>query len=122
MVDGRAAGQPLYRGQPTVEPTYQPSPAEWPPKRDAVADRKGGGFWAKLAPAVAFAGVLATALTGYMAYRSNLQLTHLRGDLERLQAENLQLMRVMDVVRSDQLRLVALGGTESAPDSRGRVL
>lgn len=122
MVDGRAAGQPLYRGQPTVEPTYQPSPAEWPPKREVVAGKKGGGFWAKLAPAIAFAGVLSAALTGFMAYRSNLQLAHMRADLERLQAENLQLMRVMDVVRSDRLRLVALDGTESAPGSRGSVL
>jgi anti-sigma-K factor RskA len=122
MVDGRAAGQPLYRGQPTVEPTYQPSPAEWPPKRDVAAERKGGGFAARLAPALAFAGVLATAITGSMAWRSNVQLTHLRADLERLQAENLQLSRVMDVVGSDRLRLIALGGTEASPDSRGRVL
>jgi anti-sigma-K factor RskA len=121
MVDGTAAGQPLYRGQPTVEPTYQPSPAAWPPKREVVTDRKPS-FWGRLAPAIALAGVLASALTGFMAWRANVQLTHLRADLERLQAENLQLARIMDVVASDRLRLVALGGTEAAPGSQGRVL
>jgi len=66
--------------------------------------------------------VLASALLGYMTYRSNAQLALLRNDLERLQAENQALARVMEVVQSDRLRLIALGGTAEAPQSSGRVL
>jgi anti-sigma-K factor RskA len=121
MADGARAGQPLYRNQPTVEPTYEPAPAPWPPRREVVSEKRPS-FWSRLAPAVAFAGILATALSGYMAYRSNVQLTHKRADLERLQAENQALVRVMDVVQSDRLRLIALGGTDASPGSRGRVL
>jgi anti-sigma-K factor RskA len=121
MSDGARAGQPLYPNQPTVAPTYEPAPAPWPPRREVLIE-KGLSFWSRLAPAVAFAGILATALSGYLAYRSNVQLTHMRADLERLQAENQALARVMDVVQSDRLRLVALGGTESSPKSQGRVL
>ncbi len=121
MSAGAVAGQPLYRGQPTVAPTYEPAPAVWPPRREIVTEKKPS-FWGRLAPALAFAGILASALTGFMAYRSNVQLAHLRADLERLQAENQALARVMDVVQSDRLRLIALGGTENAPGSSGRVL
>ena len=121
MADGARAGQPLYRNQPTVTPTYEPAPAPWPPRHEIVTEKRPT-FWSRLAPAVAFAGILATALTGFMAYRSNVQLARMRSDLERLQAENQALARVMDVVQSDRLRLVALGGTESAPGSQGRVL
>jgi anti-sigma-K factor RskA len=116
------AGQPLYRGQPTVAPTYEPAPAAWPPRGPVVVSERKPSFWQRLAPAVAFAGILATALSGFMAYRSNLQIRHMRSDLERLQAENQALARVMDVVQSDRLRLIALGGTEHAPQSSGRVL
>ena len=121
MIDGPAAGQGLYRGQPTATPTYEPSPAPWPPRREIVAEKKPS-LWGRLAPALAFAGVLASALTGFMAYRANTQLALLRTDLERLQAENQALTRVMEVVQSDRLRLIALGGTADAPQSSGRVL
>ncbi len=122
MIDGGAkAGQPLYHGQPTATPTYEPAPAPWPPRRDIAAEKKPS-FWGRLAPALAFAGLLATALSGWMAYRATQQVAHLRADLERLTAENQALSRVMDVVQSDQLRLVALGGTPESPQSAGRIL
>ena len=121
MSDGVTPGLPLYRNQPTVAPTYEPAPAAWPPQREIVTERKPS-LWGRLAPALAFAGILASALAGFMAYRSNTQLTLLKADLERLQAENQALSRVMEVVESDRLRLIALGGTEHAPASSGRVL
>jgi anti-sigma-K factor RskA len=121
MVDGPPVGQPLYKGQPTTTPTYEPAPAPWPPRREVVPEKKPS-FWGRLAPALAFAGVLASAILGTMTYRSNVQLAHLRADLERLQAENQALARVMEVVQSDRLRLIALGGTADAPQSSGRVL
>ena len=122
MIDGGTkAGQPIYRGQPSTTPTYEPSPAPWPPRREIVPERKPS-FWGRLAPALAFAGLLATALSGFLAWRANQQVAHLRADLERLTAENQALARVMDVVQSDRLRLVALGGTDESPQSSGRVL
>ena len=115
------AGQPIYRGQPTVAPTYEPSPAAWPPRAPAPPEAKLP-WWAKLAPAVAFAGVLASAVSGTMAFRAQSQLALVRADLERVQAENQSLSRVMDVVRSSNLRVIALGGQPAAPASQGRVL
>ena len=46
----------------------------------------------------------------------------MRADLERVQAENQDLARVMDVVNAPRLRLIALGGQPASPTSEGRVL
>ena len=46
----------------------------------------------------------------------------MRADLERVQAENQSLARVMDVVEAAKLRVIALGGQEASPGSQGRVL
>lgn len=116
-----AAGQALYKGQPTVEPTYEPSPAPWPPKRE-VAATAAPPWWVRIAPAFALAGLAAAIVAGGFAYRLQGQLALVRADLERVQAENQALARVMSVVASEQLRVVALGGLEAAPGSQGRVL
>lgn len=115
------AGQPLYRGQPTATPTYEPSPAEWPPRVPVVAVRSIP-WWVRVGPPLAFAATLATVLVGAWAYRLDRQLTLVRGDLERVQSENQALARILDVVQSDRLRVVALGGLEGAPQAHGRVL
>jgi anti-sigma-K factor RskA len=115
------AGQPLYRGQPTATPTYEPSPAAWPARTSAPA-APSISWWMRLAPALAFAGVLAAGLLGSWAYRLDRQLALVRGDLERVQAENQALARIMDVVQSDRLRVVALAGQGDARAARGRVL
>jgi anti-sigma-K factor RskA len=114
------------RPGPAVEmpkATYSPSP--WPPPDRAAAPpapAKGPGFWGRLAPALAFAGVLAAALTGVYAYQLRQQLTLVRSDLERVTAENQELARVMDVVGSPRLRVIALGGQAGSPASEGHVL
>lgn len=116
-----AAGQALYRGQPTVEPTYEPSPAPWPPRRE-IAAAAAPPWWMRIAPAFALAGLAGAIGAGVFAYRLQGQLALVRADLERVQAENQGIARVMDVVAAPQLRVVALGGLEAAPGSQGRVL
>jgi len=76
----------------------------------------------RLAPPLAIAAVIAAALAGTWAYRLDGRLALVRGDLERVQAENQALARILDVVQSDPLRVVALAGLEAAPAARGRVL
>ncbi len=115
-------GTPWRPGVPEIKPTYEPSPAPWPPRKvEAVAPPKPG-IWQRLAPALAFAGVLAAALSGAYAYRLQGQLALVRADLERVTLENQELARVMDVVHSPKLRVVALGGLKPAPGSEARVL
>jgi hypothetical protein len=87
-----------------------------------TAPEKGPGFWGRLAPALAFAGILAAALSGVYAYQLRQQLTLVRSDLERVTAENQELARVMDIVGSPRLRVIALGGQAPAPASAGHVL
>lgn len=106
---------------PTAPPADAPAWGSRPPK-PAAPDPVRRSWWARMAPAVAFAALLATALAGAMAWRLKGQLALVREDLERVQAENQALARVMDVVRSPRLDLVALGGQEAAPESQGRVL
>jgi hypothetical protein len=104
-------------------PTYSPGP--WPPPDRVAASApapKRGGWLGGLAPALAFAGVLVGALSGVYALKLRSQLALVRADLERVQAENQELARVMDVVGSPRLRLVALGGQPASPKSEGRVL
>ncbi len=104
------------------KPTYSPNP--WPPARPDVtsAAPKGPGFWGRLAPALAFAGVLAAALSGTYAYKLRQQLAFVRADLERVQAENQEFARVMDVVGAPRLKVIALGGQPTSPTSQGHVL
>lgn len=99
-------GQALYPGQSTASPTYAP-PSPW---------------WMRLAPPLAIAALIAAALAGTWAYRLDRRLAFVRGDLERVQAENQALARILDVVQSDPLRVVALAGLEAAPAARGRIL
>jgi hypothetical protein len=66
--------------------------------------------------------VLAASLTGVYSYKLREQLTLVRADLERVTAENQELARVMDVVGSPRLRVIALGGQTPSPASEGRVL
>jgi hypothetical protein len=121
----RVAPSPTPRPDgPAVKPTYSPGP--WPPPDRAaaaapVAPRKGGWFGG-LAPALAFAGMLVGVLGGFYALKLRSQLALVRADLERVQAENQELVRVMDVVGSPGLRMVALGGQNVAPKAEGRVL
>lgn len=115
-------GAPLRPGQPAIEPTYAPSPAPWPPRRDVVVESRKKGFFERLMPALAFAGVAAAALSMGYAYQTQQQMALVRADLERVTAENLQLTRVLQVVGSPRLQIVALGGQKPAPKSRGRVL
>ncbi len=115
------AGQPLYSGQPTATPTYEPSPVEWPPRAAAVA-MPSIPWWVRVGPPLAFAATLAAVVVGAWAWRVDLQLTIVRGDLERVQAENEALARILDVVQSDRLRVVVLGGLAGAPRALGRVL
>jgi anti-sigma-K factor RskA len=120
-----AAPAPVRPGPAVEMPKATYSPAPWPPPERAApapAPAKGPGFWGRLAPALAFAGVLAAALTGVYAYKLRQQLTLVRSDLERVQAENQELARVMDVVGSPRLRVIALGGQKPAPASEGHVL
>ena len=127
----RAAQAPTIAAPAAVRPgpavdmpqaTYSPDP--WPPQRPAVtpAEPKGPGFWGRVAPALAVAGVLAAALTGVYAYQLRQQLTLVRADLERVQAENQEFARVLDVVGSPRLRVIALGGQAPSPASEGHVL
>ena len=104
------------------KPTYTPGP--WPPVRPVTAPAapKGPGFWGRLVPALAFAGVLAAALSSTYAYKLREQLAFVRADLERVQAENHELARVMDVVGSPRIRVIALGGQPTSPTSQGHVL
>jgi len=103
-------------------PSYSPGP--WPPPdRGAAAPApKRGGFFGGLAPALAFAGVLVGVLSGVYALKMRSQLALVRADLERVQAENQELARVMDIVGSPRLRVVALGGQAGSPGAEGRVL
>ena len=103
--------------------TYSPAP--WPPpdlSAPTSPEPKGPGFWGRLAPALAVVGVLAAALLGVYAYQLRRQLTLVRSDLERVTAESQEFARVMDVVGSPRLRVIALGGQTAAPKSEGRVL
>jgi anti-sigma-K factor RskA len=121
--DGAAKpGAPLRPGQPAIEPTYQPTPAPWPPKREVVVESRRPGFFERLMPAFAFAGLVAAVVAGGWAYKTQQQLVLVRADLERVTAENQQLSRVLQVVGSPRLQVVALGGQKPAPQSRGRVL
>jgi anti-sigma-K factor RskA len=118
-----APGTPTRQGVPAIEPTYAPSPAPWPPRPAVVvAPERRPGFFERLMPALAFAGVLAAALSGGWAWKTQQQLALVRADLERVSAENLQLSRVLQVVESPRLQVVALGGQQPAPQSKGRVL
>jgi anti-sigma-K factor RskA len=105
---------------PEIAPTYEPAP--WPPPKPPVAPPKPPGIFSRLAPALAFAGILAAALTGAYAFKLRQQLAYVRADLERVQAENQALARVMDVVNSPKLRIVALGGQAPSPTSQAHVL
>jgi hypothetical protein len=88
---------PSPRGRPA--PSYSPGP--WPAgSRAPPPAPKRGGFLGGLAPALAFAGVLVGALSGVYALKLRSQLALVRRDLERVQAENQELARVMDVVDS----------------------
>jgi len=103
-------------------PSYSPGP--WPPPDRAgapVAPHRGG-FLGGLAPALAFAGLLVGALSGVYALKLRSQLALVRGDLERVQAVNQELARILDVVDSPRLRMVALGGQAGTPGAAGRVL
>ena len=116
-----APARPAAPARPDASPpTYSPGP--WPPERAAAPAPKKGGFFSGLAPALAFASVLVAALSGFYALKLRQQLTLVRADLERVQAENQELARVMDVVGSPHLRLVALGGQAGATNADGRVL
>jgi hypothetical protein len=117
------APAPSARPADGPHPTYSPGP--WPPDRPgaaAPAPPKSRGFLGGLAPALAFAGVLLSLLSGAYALQLRQQLAFVKADLERVQAENQELARVMDVVGSPRLRVIALGGQASSPKSEGRVL
>ena len=102
-------------------PTYSPGP--WPPAdHGALAQSKRGGWLSGLAPALAFAGILVGVLSGVYALKLRSQLALVRSDLERVQAENQELARIMDIVGSPRLRVVALGGQAGSPGAEGRVL
>jgi len=108
--------------RPPLQPTYAPGP--WPPPR-ADSGRpvaRPPQWWERLAPGLAFAAILATVLTGVYASKLKQELALVRADLERVQAENQELARVMDVVNAPRLRLIALGGQAASPRSEGRVL
>lgn len=107
-----------------VRPTIPVSAPAAAPARPAAAPSapKGPGFWGRLVPALAFAGVLAAALSGTYAYKLREQLAFVRADLERVTAENHELARVMDVVGSPRIRVIALGGQPTSPTSQGHVL
>ena len=105
---------------PTIQPTYEPAP--WPPPSAPAAAPKPPGFFSRLAPALAFAGILAAGLTGAYAYKLRQQLAYVRADLERVQSENQALARIMDVVNSPKLRIIALGGQAPSPTSQAHVL
>jgi len=121
-----AAPTPVRPGPAVEMPKATYSPGPWPaPEHPVVmptAPQEGPGFWGRLAPALAFAGVLAAALTGLYAYQLRQQLNLVRSDLERVTAENQEIARVMDVVGSPRLRVIALGGQTASPKSEGRVL
>ena len=111
------------RSVPAQAPTYSPGP--WPPPGGAATpsvEPTRGGFLGGLAPALAFAGILVGAVSGVYTLELRSQLALVRADLERVQAENQELARVMDVVGSPRLRLVALGGQAASPNAEGRVL
>jgi hypothetical protein len=105
-----------------LRPTYEPGP--WPPPRPEAPPppSRGRGFFGGLAPALAFAGILISVVTGTYAYKLREQLAFVKADLERVQAENQELARVMDVVGSPRLRVIALGGQPASPTSQGHVL
>ena len=104
-------------------PNYSPGPWPQPDRAGASAPAaKRGGFLGGLAPALAFAGVLVAVLSGVHALKLRSQLALVRADLERVQAENQELARIMDIVGSPRLRVVALGGQAGTPGAEGRVL
>ncbi|MGH7724272.1 MAG: anti-sigma factor domain-containing protein [Candidatus Eiseniibacteriota bacterium] len=115
-------GMPWRPGVPEIKPTYEPSPAPWPPRKVEATPSPKPGFWQRISPALAFAGILAASLSGVYAYRLQGQLALVRADLERVTLENQELARVMDVVHSPRLRIVALGGLKPSPSSQARVL
>ena len=119
-----AAPAPVRPGPAVEMPKATYSPGPWPPERPAAApaEPKGPGFRARLTPVLAVVGVLAAALTGAYAYQLRQQLTLVRSDLERVQAENQEFARVLDVVGSPRLRVIALGGQTAAPKCEGHVL
>jgi len=109
------------RAVPEQAPAYSAGP--WPQAERAPApEARKGGFLGGLAPALAFAGVLVGVVSGVYALKLRSQLTLVRADLERVQAENQELARVMDIVTSPRLRIVALGGQAASPNAEGRVL
>lgn len=106
-----------------VRPTYVPSP--WPANSGQSAPApapRDRGFFGSMAPALAFAAILISIASGFYALKLRQQLQYVKADLERVQAENQELARVMDVVGSPRLRVIALGGQPAAPGSEGRVL
>ncbi len=107
-----------------LTPTYSPTPAPWPPQRPAApeAPPRKATWFDRLVPALAFAALLATVLTGVYAAKLKKELALVRADLERVTAENQDLARVMDVVNAPRLKLIALGGQAASPRSEGRVL
>ncbi len=109
-------------GREPLQPTYSPAP--WPPpaRPSAAPPARRPGPFGPLIPALAFAGILATVLTSVYAVKLRQELALVRADLERVQSENQELARVMDVVNAPRLKLIALGGQTAAPRSEGRVL
>jgi hypothetical protein len=103
-------------------PKYSPGP--WPAEHPGTpaAAARGRGFFGGMAPALAFAAILVAVVSGAYALKLRGQLALVKSDLERVQAENQELARVMDVVGSPRLRVIALGGQPPATGSAGRVL
>jgi hypothetical protein len=87
-----------------------------------VVEARRPGFLERLMPSLAFAGVLAGALSGGYAWKTQQQMALVRADLERVTVENQQLSRILQVVDSPRLQMIALGGLKPSPQSRGRVL
>ncbi len=116
------APRPIAPPSEALRPTYSPGP--WPPERPTSPGppARGRGFLGGLAPALAFAGILISIVSGTYAYKLREQLALVKADLERVQADNQELARVMDVVGSQRLRVIALGGQPTSPKAQGRVL
>lgn len=125
-----AVTAPALRPTPPPAPPAAPSPyaptrpawPEVPSTPPPVPMPARPGFLQRIAPPLALAAMLAAGLSLGYAVRLQKRLDLVRADLERVTLENQALARIMDVVNSPKLRVVALGGMARAPGSEARVL
>ena len=118
----RPVTTPLSPITPAPAPAAGAVPAPRPPTAREDRGRGVFGFLDRLMPALALAGLLAAVLSGAYSLRLRDSVAALQADLERVTGEKNEMARVLDVVESTRLQVIALGGLKPSPGSTGRVL